>query len=216
MLSQQARGSFKGADPAKFKTELCRNWERTGSCSYKNCTFAHGPEELRLPPPPSTTSPQLLPNGINGTSPVTSASGTILAPQQSPLVAPAPAPPLPCPEEVLEMLVREVRCEMRSYATHRETNRALELALRVEQQERKEAQVRVDLLQLQLSELQGKLRAKENEVNYLRSLLSPSSSQTVGVDVSADGSAAVAASVAALLTPPPAPVTEEATSQPAS
>ncbi|PAA68905.1 hypothetical protein BOX15_Mlig028414g1 [Macrostomum lignano] len=32
----------------KFKTELCRNFELSGSCPFANrCQFAHGPEELR-------------------------------------------------------------------------------------------------------------------------------------------------------------------------
>jgi hypothetical protein len=32
---------------AKYKTELCRNWE-AGHCDYgEHCAFAHGPHELR-------------------------------------------------------------------------------------------------------------------------------------------------------------------------
>jgi hypothetical protein len=35
-------------DP-KFKTEMCKNWERTHSCPYYNkCRFAHGREELMI------------------------------------------------------------------------------------------------------------------------------------------------------------------------
>ena len=31
----------------KYKTELCRNWEK-GTCHYgKNCLFAHGTQEIR-------------------------------------------------------------------------------------------------------------------------------------------------------------------------
>lgn len=33
-------------DP-KFKTEMCKNWEKSSSCPYNNkCRFAHGKEEL--------------------------------------------------------------------------------------------------------------------------------------------------------------------------
>lgn len=33
-------------DP-KYKTEMCKNWEKSGSCPYNNkCRFAHGREEL--------------------------------------------------------------------------------------------------------------------------------------------------------------------------
>ena len=35
-------------DP-KYKTEICKNWERKGSCPYNNkCRFAHGKDELML------------------------------------------------------------------------------------------------------------------------------------------------------------------------
>lgn len=33
-------------DP-KYKTEICKNWEKSGSCPYNNkCRFAHGKDEL--------------------------------------------------------------------------------------------------------------------------------------------------------------------------
>jgi hypothetical protein len=33
-------------DP-KYKTEMCKNWEKSSSCPYRNkCRFAHGKEEL--------------------------------------------------------------------------------------------------------------------------------------------------------------------------
>lgn len=32
---------------AKLKTEMCRNWELTGACYFKDtCSFAHGAHEL--------------------------------------------------------------------------------------------------------------------------------------------------------------------------
>lgn len=53
----------------KYKTELCRNWEATGQCAYKGCTYAHGFDDMRggnggagslgmLPQPPSMNTPQ--------------------------------------------------------------------------------------------------------------------------------------------------------------
>lgn len=34
---------------AKFKTEMCKNWEKDGSCPYNNkCRFAHGKNELMV------------------------------------------------------------------------------------------------------------------------------------------------------------------------
>ena len=30
-----------------FKTELCKNWEKTGKCEFReSCAFAHGYEEM--------------------------------------------------------------------------------------------------------------------------------------------------------------------------
>jgi hypothetical protein len=45
-------------DPVKFKTDLCRNWEQTGTCNFKGCTFAHGHEELRPVLRPHGGAPQ--------------------------------------------------------------------------------------------------------------------------------------------------------------
>lgn len=41
--------AVRPADPTKYKTEMCRNWEMSGTCSYRQCTFAHGADELRKP-----------------------------------------------------------------------------------------------------------------------------------------------------------------------
>merc|ERR1719397_1290481 len=38
-------------DHKLFKTEMCRGWMESGSCSYGNsCCFAHGRHELRIKP----------------------------------------------------------------------------------------------------------------------------------------------------------------------
>ena len=32
---------------ANYKTVLCENWKKNGTCRYgKNCQFAHGPDDL--------------------------------------------------------------------------------------------------------------------------------------------------------------------------
>jgi len=32
----------------KLKTEMCKNWDTTGSCKFGDrCSFAHGPHELK-------------------------------------------------------------------------------------------------------------------------------------------------------------------------
>jgi hypothetical protein len=36
-------------DPEKYKTKLCENWEKFGTCRYdEKCCFAHGVKELRF------------------------------------------------------------------------------------------------------------------------------------------------------------------------
>ena len=45
--ASQAVHSFR----AKYKTELCKNWELTGTCSFEDsCSFAHGAHELNSKP----------------------------------------------------------------------------------------------------------------------------------------------------------------------
>jgi hypothetical protein len=45
--SERDRDHFVKQYKAKLKTEMCRNWELTGSCVFKNtCSFAHGSHEL--------------------------------------------------------------------------------------------------------------------------------------------------------------------------
>ncbi|KNH04956.1 zinc finger-domain protein [Perkinsela sp. CCAP 1560/4] len=43
---EKARGG--SIDPSKYKTAICRNWESTGICNFRGCTFAHGKGELRM------------------------------------------------------------------------------------------------------------------------------------------------------------------------
>merc|ERR1719352_1564987 len=44
-------------DPVRYKTIMCENWTRCGSCPYSyKCQFAHGPSELRQRPRESRNS----------------------------------------------------------------------------------------------------------------------------------------------------------------
>jgi len=51
--SNKGTGGSKGAkecriEPVRFKTRMCKHWERTGHCPYApKCAFAHGPEDMR-------------------------------------------------------------------------------------------------------------------------------------------------------------------------
>ncbi|ORY78642.1 hypothetical protein BCR37DRAFT_109748 [Protomyces lactucae-debilis] len=52
LLSPVSSHSTRSGGPASrhklYKTELCRNWQESGSCRYQTrCQFAHGPGELR-------------------------------------------------------------------------------------------------------------------------------------------------------------------------
>lgn len=45
--SDYARDNFVKQYKSKLKTEMCRNWELTGTCPFlRTCSFAHGAHEL--------------------------------------------------------------------------------------------------------------------------------------------------------------------------
>ncbi|KAK7195397.1 Zinc finger CCCH domain-containing protein [Novymonas esmeraldas] len=138
--SQQAPPSFSlgdeqyvgvpkrvGVDPTKYKTTICRNWEQTGTCSFRGCTFAHGVEELRAPVRPDGHTPVLRPQHMSpGNTP--------------PLRASQPLPPPPPPssghytlEQLLDMLYKEVVHQRELVTVHVEANTTLEGMLRREQ-----------------------------------------------------------------------------------
>lgn len=118
-----------GVDPTKYKTTICRNWEQTGTCSFRGCTFAHGVEELRAPVRPDGHTPVLRPQHISpGNTP--------------PLRATQPQPP-PAGhyslEQLLDMLYREVHHQRELVTVHVEANTTLETMLRREQAQHEEA-----------------------------------------------------------------------------
>lgn len=41
-------GKYIEGFKVKYKTEMCKNWKKTGDCEFKNsCSFAHGLHELK-------------------------------------------------------------------------------------------------------------------------------------------------------------------------
>jgi len=45
---QKGQGKEFCIEPVRFKTRMCKHWERDGYCPYApKCAFAHGPEDMR-------------------------------------------------------------------------------------------------------------------------------------------------------------------------
>ncbi|KAG5472963.1 hypothetical protein LSCM4_02289 [Leishmania orientalis] len=114
-----------GVDPTKYKTTICRNWEQTGTCSFRGCTFAHGVEELRAPVRPDGHTPVLRPQHIS--------------PGNTPPLRASQPPPAPTSsghytlEQLLDMLYKEVLHQRELVTVHIEANTTLEAMLRREQ-----------------------------------------------------------------------------------
>ena len=123
--SEQQRSAERGRPNSKYKTELCRNWENTGCCTYRGCTFAHGHEELRM----SHQTPPLGPQP-------SSAGGK---PGHLHL------------ERLYEMLGGEIRHERDVLCQQQEVNRALEQTLQAEQQRRREQIGNIEDLEAQVA-----------------------------------------------------------------
>jgi len=48
-VSEEEKRRFVQMYRSKEKTEMCKNWEMYAQCKYgNNCSFAHGPKEIRL------------------------------------------------------------------------------------------------------------------------------------------------------------------------
>ncbi|CAJ1032350.1 putative Zinc finger C-x8-C-x5-C-x3-H type (and similar) [Leishmania utingensis] len=137
-----------GVDPTKYKTTICRNWEQTGTCNFRGCTFAHGVEELRAPLRPDGHTPVLRPQH--------------LSPGNTPPLRSSQAPPPPpssghyALEQLLDMLYKEVLHQRELVAVHVEANTTLEGMLRREQ-----AQHGVSKRKLEEKTQQCELLAKE-------------------------------------------------------
>ncbi|KAG5498860.1 hypothetical protein JKF63_03149 [Porcisia hertigi] len=114
-----------GIDPTKYKTTICRNWEQTGTCTFRGCTFAHGAEELRAPVRPDGHTPVLRPQHI-------SPSNTPSLRASQPTLPPPPSGHYTL-EQLLDMLYKEVLHQRELVTVHIEANTTLEAMLRREQ-----------------------------------------------------------------------------------
>lgn len=157
----------------KFKTEMCRNWELMGQCTYRGCTYAHGPEDLRQPISydafgriaPSTVNrypgqqaPMYQGDGqsSNNNTPMGGARQSSLsrtAPQ--PISASAPAV---ASEQIIDMILVEVRHERDDLLQQVNASKQLEADLRREQR-RRQAVVRTQRA------LEGVLLTLKQEIN---------------------------------------------------
>lgn len=145
-----------GVDPTKYKTTICRNWEQTGTCNFRGCTFAHGVEELRAPVRPDGHTPILRPQHI-------SPGGT------PPLRAAQPPPPPPSTghhtlEQLLDMLYKEVLHQRELVTVHVEANTTLEGMLRREQAHHQEARRQLEERSQQCDLLARELLARNQQL----------------------------------------------------
>ena len=160
-----------GTDPTKYKTAMCRNWEHTGACGFRGCTFAHGREELRPPRPPSA----------GGASPILSANQSPVAPSapqppktpsQDPLHGSLPPPVMPLlpaatlqtnngsrTDQLLQDLTAELKRVRETLHVHQEANRTLEMLLHREQMQRHADKA-------ELLELRERVRQLEAQLDY--------------------------------------------------
>eukprot|EP00758_Cryptobia_borreli_P001146 Tbor_TRINITY_DN1978_c0_g2::TRINITY_DN1978_c0_g2_i2::g.3459::m.3459 len=148
-----------GTDPSKFKTTICRNWEQTGMCGFRGCTFAHGVDDLRPP----------MRNSVIGTS-----SG---GPGHSPLLLGANRSPggnsntsaahnagaQSCTrlDQLIEQFVGEISKEKDLMLVHQEAFRTLKAMMRREQSLGLEAASKVASSQRKIDKLVRKLRDKD-------------------------------------------------------
>ncbi|CAD2217905.1 zinc finger-domain protein [Angomonas deanei] len=125
-------GKRVGTDPTKYKTSICRNWEQTGTCMFRSCTFAHGAEELRLP-------------RAEHVSPVihsTTSTPTLTHCQSNPKL-----------EQLLEMLYSEVSRVREMASAYSEKNRQLESLLHQEQLHHEETKAQLEKQHLEYTKL---------------------------------------------------------------
>jgi len=154
IISSAGRGGANGksptTDPAKFKTAICRNWEQQGTCAFKNCAFAHGPDELR---------------GASRTSPSVPAPSAIGAATNSGHLSQC--------ELILELITTEVHRERENYLLQQDANKTLEVLLRKEQQVKQEDAKVVERLEKQVQTLLERIAARDAEIMTLRGGTSP-------------------------------------------
>lgn len=195
-----------GTDPTKYKTTICRNWEQTGMCTFRGCTFAHGVEELRAPTrmdagsTPHLHSQYVSPGNtppLMGTSSaaavnhfVSSAVAAAAAGGNGNGGAQAAGPPKL--EGLLELLHGEVLRERELVAVHMEANRTLESILRREQALHTETRARLDETRGEYAAL-VELVAQQNAV--LQTLMQQRNAIASGLTSSHFGGGGVGSSV---------------------
>jgi hypothetical protein len=150
-----------GTDPSKYKTTICRNWEQTGACSFRGCTFAHGADELRQAAR-TGTSPPLGP----------------LQGQQSPSSTPPMYPQQPAMntsriEQIMEMLMTEVQRERELVSAHMEARKSSDAQLRREQHTVADLQSAVEASQSQVAELARLVMERNHEILELIGIAGP-------------------------------------------
>lgn len=118
---------------SRYKTIMCRNWE-TGTCNFKECTFAHGVEELRAPTRVDNHRNLSTHSYAHMWDKTTHRRSTILPGSLGSFRI----------ENLLEMLYAEVVRERDLVAVHVEANHTLETLLRREQALHEETKARLE------------------------------------------------------------------------
>lgn len=154
-----------GTDPAKFKTTICRNWEQTGMCSFRGCTFAHGVDDLRPPMRANNCQQQLA--SERGVSPVL---GPKLSPNTSPsmhasAVHNSGQTSTTKLDTLIEQLVVEVSKDKDLSLVHQEASRTLEAMIRREQSLRQGSNQQLEIQARRLQSLLRKLNDKDRSLS---------------------------------------------------
>lgn len=146
-----------GTDPSKFKTTICRNWEQTGICSFRGCTFAHGVDDLRPPMRPAPSTQNLG---------ATNATGAKKSPSTSPNLQASAAhnggsTTTTRLDRLIEMLAHEVAKDKDLVLVHQEAYRTLEAMLRREHTLYDDAYNKLEGTKLKVGLFIKKLREKD-------------------------------------------------------
>ena len=158
-----------GTDPSKFKTTICRNWEQTGICSFRGCTFAHGVDDLRPPMRVSTQSLQPLGTPTTGKkSPSTSPTLQASAAHNGGHTAPTRL------DKLIEMLSLEVSKDKDLVLVHQEAYRTLEAMLRREHTLYDDAHNKLEGTKLKVGLFIKKLREKDASLQRALTVAKPS------------------------------------------
>lgn len=202
---QQNNAGRGGTDPTKYKTTICRNWEQTGGCQFRGCTFAHGVDDLR--PPARPTNNQLLssvpqtalhalltlPSGSpssgnavvdamgssTGTNPQLNGVGSVSTNSNNAAANALLSAGTLRIEQIAELLVVEVNRQRDLVSVHLEANRTLENMLRREQQLRAEASARLSTIEKDIETVKRENALKDQEIAQLTQILDQQSKKAM-------------------------------------